>query len=73
MKEINCELQNKIALSIEEAAAYSNIGITTIRNLLADEDCPFVLCIGTKKLVKRRAFEDYIESTNSIPTRVNGN
>ena len=51
----------KMNLTIREAAEYSNIGINKIDRLLRSPNCPFVLYIGTKKLVKRRAFEDYID------------
>ena len=47
-------------LTIKEAAEYSNIGINKIDAMLKSPNCPFVLYIGTKKLVKRKAFEDYI-------------
>ena len=29
-------------------------------------NCPFVLYVGTKKLVKRRAFEEFIEGRVAI-------
>ena len=51
----------KMNLTIKEAAEYSNIGINKIDAMLKSPNCPFVLYIGTKKLVKRRAFEDYID------------
>ena len=50
----------KMNLTIKEAAEYSNIGINKIDAMLKSPNCPFVLYIGTKKLVKRKAFEDYI-------------
>lgn len=50
----------KLTLTIKEAAEYSNIGINKIDNLLRIPNCPFVLFVGTKKLVKRKEFEDYI-------------
>ena len=53
-------ISEKLVLSIKEAAAYSNIGINKIENMLRQPDCPFVLYVGTKKLVKREAFETYI-------------
>lgn len=53
-------ISEKLTLSIKEAAAYSNIGINKIENLLKQPDCPFVLYVGSKKLVKRKAFEDFI-------------
>ena len=50
----------KMNLTIKEAAEYSNIGINKIDSMLRSPNCPFVLYIGTKKLVKRKAFEQYI-------------
>lgn len=52
----------KIAITVEEAAAYSSIGINKIREMLRNPNCPFVLYIGNKKLVKRKEFENYIET-----------
>ena len=54
-------VQNKVALTISEAAAYSNIGENRINNLLKTPNCPFVLFVGNRKLVKRREFEKFIE------------
>ena len=51
----------KMTLTAREAAAYSNIGINKIDSLLRTPNCPFVLFVGTKKLVKRKLFEDFIE------------
>lgn len=50
----------KMTLSIKEAAEYSNIGINKIDSMLRAPKCTFVLFVGTKKLVKRREFEEYI-------------
>ena len=50
----------KMLLSIREAAEYSNIGINKIDSMLRTPNCPFVLYVGTKKLVKRKEFEQFI-------------
>jgi len=50
----------KVTLTIREAAEYSNIGINKIDSLLSTPNCPFVLYVGTKKLVKRKEFEQFI-------------
>ncbi len=50
----------KMTLTIREAAEYSNIGINKIDSMLRMPKCPFVLFVGSKKLVKRKEFEDYI-------------
>ena len=52
----------KAALTIREAAEYSNIGINRIDRMLRTPSYPFVLFVGTKKLVKRREFEEFISS-----------
>lgn len=59
-------IDHKMLLSIREAAEYSNIGINKIDDLLKQPNCPFVLYVGTKKLVKRKAFEEYIEGRVAI-------
>lgn len=50
----------KMTLTIREAAEYSNIGINKIDSMLKQPNCPFVLYVGTRKLVKRKEFEEYI-------------
>ena len=52
----------KLMLSIKEASEYSNIGINKIDAMLKQPNCPFVLYVGSKKLVKRKEFELYISS-----------
>lgn len=56
----------KMTLTIKEAAEYSNIGINRIDALLRQPNCPFVLYVGTKKLVKRKEFEQYISNKFTI-------
>ena len=56
----NVPIHLKVALTIKEAAEYSNIGINKIDSMLRMPHCPCVLYIGTKKLVKRREFEQYL-------------
>ena len=53
-------IHRKVILTIKEAAEYSNIGINKIDSLLRAPNCPFVLYVGTKKLVKRKEFEQFI-------------
>ena len=56
----------KMNLTSKEAAEYSNIGINKIDEMLKQPNCPFVLYVGTKKLVKRKAFEEFIEGRVAI-------
>lgn len=59
-------IHEKLALTIREAAEYSNIGINKIDEMLRKPNCPFVLFVGKKKLVKRKEFEEYISSRLTI-------
>lgn len=56
----------KLNLSIEEASEYSNIGIDTLRKIMKKPDCPFVLYIGNKKLIKRKEFEEWNSDTDYV-------
>lgn len=64
MKEV--PIWEKSNLSLEEAAAYSGIGINKLCDLTNDQNCRFVLWVGSKRLIKRRLFDQYIEQAYSI-------
>lgn len=64
MKEV--PIWEKSNLSLEEAAAYSGIGINKLRELTNEKSCQFVLWVGNKRLIKRRLFDQYIEQEYSI-------
>ena len=65
-QDMRLPIDRKMLLSIREAAEYSNIGINKIDEMLKQPNCPFVLYVGTKKLVKRKAFEELIEGRVAI-------
>ena len=65
-QDMRLPIDRKMLLSIREAAEYSNIGINKIDEMLKQPNCPFVLFVGTKKLVKRKAFEEYIDGKVAI-------
>ena len=56
----------KSNLTLEEAAAYSGIGIHKLRELSDKEGGEIVLGVGTKRLLKRRKLYEYIERAYSI-------
>lgn len=59
-------IKDKLNLTIKEASIYSNIGETTIRNLLKEKGCDFLLKVGNKQLVKRKEFEKYISNKHYL-------
>lgn len=56
----------KATLSIDEAVAYSGIGRDKLRDMTSRADCPFVLWVGNRRLVKRKAFDQYLDEMFSI-------
>ena len=56
----------KRCLSIEEAAAYSGIGITKLRQLSRQEKCPFVMPLGNQVFIVREKLDSYMKSRNRI-------
>ncbi|MGI5977378.1 MAG: excisionase [Candidatus Limivicinus sp.] len=57
----------KSNLTIDEASAYFNIGSNRLRTVLDSKECQnCVLWVGSKRLVKRVLFQDYLNSTYSI-------
>ena len=59
-------IPQKLTLTIREAAEDSNIGINKIDSMLRTPNCPFVLYVGAKKLVKRQEFEEFIRMQVAI-------
>lgn len=56
----------KSNLTVEEAAAYSGIGEGKLREMTLADECPFILWIGTKRLIRRKCFEEYLSKAFSI-------
>ena len=59
-------IAEKSLLTLEEAAKYFNIGINKLRETTNDENCPFVLWNGSRRLIKRKLLEDYLYKSYSI-------
>lgn len=59
-------IKDKVLLTLEEAAAYTGIGINKLRSISNDEYCPFVIYNGTKRMLKRKLLEEYLEKQYSI-------
>ena len=56
----------KTALTLNEAAEYTGIGVNKLREMSNDEKCSFVLWVGSKRLIKRRQIDEYLASAFSI-------
>ena len=56
----------KSNLTLEEAAAYSGIGINKLREITNNDKYGLVLWVGTKRLIKRKQFDEYLAGAYSI-------
>ena len=64
MKEV--PIWEKTLLTLDEAAAYSGIGVNKLREITNDELSDIVLWVGSKRLIKRKRLDRYIEGTYSV-------
>ena len=56
----------KSNLTLEEAAAYFGIGINKLREMSDSDNCPFVLWVGSKRLIKRKQLDEYLVKIYSV-------
>lgn len=51
---------HKANLTVKEAAEYSGIGETSIREMIKDDHTSFSFQVGSKWLINRKLFDEYI-------------
>lgn len=67
MKINTVPLWEKYNLTIQEASEYFGIGETKLRKIVDNNsDAVYILMNGTKVLIKRKLFEEFIDATSSI-------
>ncbi len=63
-KEIS--ISDKRFWSLEEAAICTGIGVNKLRDISNDDNCRFVLWIGSRRMLKRDKLLEYLDSCFSI-------
>lgn len=65
---MKCEVPiwEKSTLTLEEATAYTGIGINKLREITNEDSCDFVMFVGRKRLIKRERLDRFIENAYSI-------
>lgn len=64
--EPSVPIWEKLNLTIEEASTYSGIGTGKLYEISNKVDCPFVLWIGSRRLIKRKKFEEYLANADLL-------
>lgn len=65
-KDKEIPIWKKMNLTVDEAAQYTGIGKTKLKELSEKEDCTFLLWNGTKRLFKRKKLEEFLEEKNCL-------
>ncbi len=56
----------KYLLTLEEAALYTGIGINKLREMSNNENCDFVVWNGSRRMLKRKKLEEFLNAAYSI-------
>lgn len=65
-KDMTVPIWERAALTLEEASAYSGIGIKKLRQLTDEPTCNYVLWNGNKRLIKRKKLDEFIDQAFSV-------
>lgn len=65
-KDCNVPIWEKALLTLDEAAAYFNIGVNKLREITNAPNCPYIIFVGSKRLIKRVLFTNYLAGEYSI-------
>ncbi len=65
-KENLVPVWERITISLEEAAAYSGIGVRKLRDMTDKPECNYVIWVGIRRMIKRKKFDEYLESAYSV-------
>lgn len=67
MQKNEIPIWKKYALSVEESAAYFQIGENKLRSLIKDNQrADYLLWVGSRVLIKRVKFEKYVDQLKFI-------
>lgn len=68
MNETNLHIrpEEKLLLTPKEASAWSGIGINRVKEMLREDDCPFVTKVGNRYMVNRQRFEEYVYDSKQV-------
>ncbi len=59
--------KDKYSLTLDEAAAYFNVGVKRLTRLLdSPEGAELVLMVGVKRLVKRKKMENFLDKVTAV-------
>lgn len=60
-KKAQIPFWEKALLTLEEAAAYSGIGLNRLRKVLDEPECTMVFYVQSRRLIKRKQLDEWID------------
>lgn len=58
--------EQKMLLTVKEVSKYTGLGVAKIYELSNVPHCPFVVYVGKRRLIKRKAFEEFVYKNRVI-------
>ena len=65
-EKITVPLEQRILLTIPEAAKYTGIGVNRLRRLANKRNSKLIVWVGARKMFKRKQLDEYLENASSI-------
>ena len=65
-KEKTVPVWERTTITLEEAAAYTGIGVKKLRQMTDDPACEYVMWVGTRRMIKRRKLDEYLDQAYSV-------
>lgn len=62
----NIQIRDKFCLTVEEASEYFNLGTKKIRQIAQDQNGDLSVLNGSKVLIKRKKFEEFLDRVATI-------
>jgi len=59
-------VSDRCLLTLEEAAAYTGIGVNKLRVMSDHESCEYVIWVGSRRMFKRKKLDEYLEKAYSV-------
>lgn len=56
----------RVTLTLEEAAAYTGIGVNKLREMSDQKSCDYVMWVGNRRMLKRKKLEEYLINQYSV-------
>ena len=53
-------------LTLEEAAAYTGIGVCKLRNMTNNPTCEYVVWVGGRRMIKRKKIDEFLDQAYSV-------